>query len=1336
VGRTSAVPAAPPVAASTASSARAAYAKLPLAFEANLGQTNRRVKFVARGPGYSLFLTPRESVLVLRARAPSARGTSRSVPRGRAAYARTGVATVVMRLVRSNRRRLLVGRDKLPGQTNYMLGRNPDAWRTGLPSYASAFSRGVYPGVDLLYHGRQGQLEYDFHVAPGADPGRIVLAFSGAQRLSLDQGGNLVLTTGAGVLREDRPSVYQQVGGHRHAVSGRFVLRPGHRVGFRLGPYDRGRPLVIDPALVYSTMLGGSLGGNFGDVIAVDSSGATYIAGAAAAVNFPITSGAFQTTRAGDPTSNFSADAFVTKLNPTGTGLVYSTFIGGRFQDQANSIAVDASGRAYVTGNTGSPDFPTTPGAYQATAPAGGNQDAFVSVLNPSGSALDYSTYLGATTSYSASNGIAVDSSQHAYVTGYTAATDFPTTSGAFQTALPTTSGSNNAFVTKLDPSAAGGASLVYSTFLGGSAFDTGNAIVVDSAGAAYVGGYTGSSDFPTKNAFQSAPAASLTGFVTKLNPGGSALDYSTYLGGSGQNTIAALALDSAGHAYVTGSTASTDFPTTAGAFQPHHAGNPAVDGTNDAFVTKLDPSASGASSLLYSSYLGGTGEDDGNAIAVAPDGSIVVGGEADNTGQVRVPAATFPTADPLAPLAAFGDAFVSVVKPDGSGLSFSTYLGGGSEDSVDGIALDSSGSIYVAGSATSTDFPTLNAFQAQNLDHGSVDYRETFVTKIAPVDPAAPLVTGLDRRSGPAGTPLVITGHGFADASVVRFGAVAASSFTVDSDRQIEALAPSGVPGEVAVTVTTPQGTSPPNPIADFLYAQGTWDLTGSLNVARLQGQTATRLSDGRVLVAGGLDIDFSVLAAAEVYDPATGKWTSIQPMGTARSQATATLLRGGKVLVSGGQGQNGEPVATAELYDPATGTWSPTGSMTDARADHTATVLPDGKVLVAGGNGPCCGGPLASAEFYDPATGAWSPAGTLGDARAEHTATLLSNGTVLVVGGNGANAPLASAELYDPATNSWSTTGPLNTARANPITAALPNGRVLVAGGRGRLGALSSTEIYDLASGEFGPTGAMTANRSGPAVAALADGRVLVAGGSEGNIMNYDTTEIYDPATGQWIGAGLMNRYRSFFNAGAMVFSVALADGKVLVGGDGQDAGATTELYIPSAPSAPSSPSSGSGPGSSPGPPPGSGVSLVPPLVTHFALTNNPFVVGGTHTPMTGFAAAARRHKRGTTFTYTLSEAATVKIVIMQRLAERRLGNRCVATAKKTPAARRCTRMLTRGTLTRTSHSGVNRIPFSGRIGARALKASKYHARLTATDANKRSSKPESLAFTIVSR
>ncbi|PYX55174.1 MAG: hypothetical protein DMG76_18980, partial [Acidobacteria bacterium] len=434
----------------------AAYNGLPLYFEANRGQTDPQVKFLSRGSGYTLFLTHRgEAVLVLR------KPTPKRDPLQPPALASAGVApqsepagppaVVRMKLVGRNARSRVEGLDELSGKANYFIGNNPKKWRTNVPMYEKVRYREVYPGVDLVYYGNQRQLQYDFVVRPGADPKSIVLGFKGTDKLEVDGQGNLVLRTARGPIRQQKPSIYQEVDGVRREIAGGYALKNTHQVGFQVASYDVSRPLVIDPVLFYSTYLGGA-SGDIGDGgVTVDSSGNAYVFGFTDSANFPITSGAFQTSLRG------FRDTFVTKLTPTGSSLVYSTYLGGSGGEDAGNIAIDSVGNAYVVGETTSSDFPIIPGAFQPAAASG--DTGFVAKLNASGSALIYSTYLGGS-GRDVPSGIAIDGSGNAYVAGVTSSTNFPTTSGAFQPTYP--GGPNDFFVSKVN---ATGSALVYSTY-------------------------------------------------------------------------------------------------------------------------------------------------------------------------------------------------------------------------------------------------------------------------------------------------------------------------------------------------------------------------------------------------------------------------------------------------------------------------------------------------------------------------------------------------------------------------------------------------------------------------------------------------------------------------------------------------------------------------------------------------------------------------------------------------------------------------------------------------------------------------------------------------------
>jgi hypothetical protein len=582
----------------------------------------------------------------------------------------------------------IAGTDELAGTSNYFIGDDPAKWLTGVPTYAKVKYEGIYSGIDLVYYGNQQQLEYDFIVAPGADPRRIAFEVSGAKRIRRDAEGDLVLTmkTGESEILWHKPVVYQEEDGARQLVAARYALTDSNRVGFEVAKYDASRPLYIDP-LIYSTYLGG-IGTDLGTGIAVDSAGNAYVTGYTNSIDFP-TKNPLQATYGGS-----YDDAFVAKINPTGLALVYSTYLGGSGRDMGFGIAADSAGNAYVTGLTDSTDFPTMNPIQPAN---GGLEDVFVAKLNPTGSALVYSTYLGGSAD-DGSYGIAVDSAGNAYVTGGTVSTDFPVTPGAFQ---PACGGTDNcaygdAFVAKLN---AAGSALDYSTYLGGSRQDHCHGIAVDGAGNAYVTGYTLSTDFPVHGALQNTNAGNGDAFVAKFNPSGSALVYSTYLGGSSSDFGRGIAADSAGNAYVTGYTISNNFPT-ANALQPAKGG-----GGVDAFVAKINPTGS---AFVYSTYLGGSLQDYGYGIAADSAGNAYVTG--------LTASKNFPTRNPLQKKqAGSGDAFVAKLNSTGSAFVYSTLLGGTLTDSAYGIAVDSAGNAYITGQTSSTDFPTLNPLQPAN---------------------------------------------------------------------------------------------------------------------------------------------------------------------------------------------------------------------------------------------------------------------------------------------------------------------------------------------------------------------------------------------------------------------------------------------------------------------------------------------------------------------------------------------------------------------------------------------------------------------------------------------
>jgi len=712
------------------------YGNLPLQFEPNQGQTDSRVGFLSRGPGYTLFLTSAGATLAFVQRPPRAsHRPGHPVPSsGRSTHAdllgngadsitsTTPQTESVIRLgfagAALNAHPTLTGEDPLPGRVNYFQGKQSDGgWHTNIPTYGRVTYHDVYPGIDVVYYGTQGHtLEYDWRVAPGVDPTAIRMDVEGAQSTTVDGQGALVLHTVLGDVQQRTPMVYQDVDGRRVDIPTHYSLTGEHQVGFAVGAHDAHRPLVIDPVLVYSTYLGGS-GGNDGYGIAVDSVGAAYVTGDTASTSFPTTTGAFATTSAG------GYDAFVTKLNVSGAALVYSTYLGGNGADSGNGIAVDGAGDAYVTGNTDSSDFPTTTGAFSTTY--GGGSDAFVVKLNASGSALLYGAYLGGS-GQDSGNGIVVDGTGAAYVTGLTYSTNFPTTTGAFSTTYG--GGGDDAFAAKLNST---GSALLYSTYLSGSGYDEGYGIAVDGAGAASISGYTTSPNFPTTTgAFATTYSGGGNGeaFVTRLTASGNALLYSTYLGGSGGDIAYGVAVDGVGAAYVTGNTYSSDFPTTPGAFSTTYSGG----GNNEPFVTKLTASGS---ALLYSTYLGGSGGGGGSGIAVDGAGAAYVTGYTDS--------ADFPTTPGV--FTTYGgngrdDAFVTKLSASGGALPYATYLGGSGVDDGAGIAVDGAGAAYVTGYTNSTDFPTTTgAFSTTYRGDGNTF--DAFVAKFAGF-PSSPTAT------------------------------------------------------------------------------------------------------------------------------------------------------------------------------------------------------------------------------------------------------------------------------------------------------------------------------------------------------------------------------------------------------------------------------------------------------------------------------------------------------------------------------------------------------------------------------------------------------------------
>jgi uncharacterized repeat protein (TIGR01451 family) len=705
-----------------------------MTFEPNAGQTQPEVRFLSRGAGYTLFLSSGEAVLSL-GHVQTTRAERRSEKpgshHGAPLSSKFVHAALHMSLVDASPRSTLEGIEELPGTINYFIGNNPKQWRVGIHGFARVKYNQVYPGIDLVYYGNQRQLEYDFNLAAGAQAARIGIEFRGAKGLQIDSEGGLVIQLAGGSVHWARPLAYQGSGPDRLEVACEFVLRAENQVGFEVGAYDSSKPLVIDPVLVYSTYLGGS-GFDAATAIAVNGTGNAYVAGDTASVNFPI-------VNAFDSTPNGSNDVFVAKLNPAGTALVYSTYFGGSGDDFVQGIAIDSTGNAYITGSTSSPNFPTK-NAYQSAYNGAG--DVFLSKIGPFGTNLLYSTYIGGT-DYESGNAIAVDNSGNAYIagetdslisTGPTHPIPFPTLNG-FQNNAG--GGFADAFVAKFNTTLSGSASLVYSSFLGGSTDEKASGIAIDSTGNAYLTGQimdstsvyptVPHSNFPVLNAFQSQfnqgstdpNAGNTDGFVTKVSSAGSTKVFSTYLGGYSDDDGTDIAVDANGRIYVTGETSSTNFPTL-------RAAQPIIGGGNidfpqpDVFITVFQSSGT---ALVYSTFLGGSGFESLPAIAVDQFGCVYVTGQTLSY-DFPLTVGSYQTNSP-----GVSDSFVaklSTAVPGPASLIYSTLLSGGdnfgnSDNSGNAIAVDTNGDYYVAGQTSATNFPVTTGVLSPT-NHGSSD--------------------------------------------------------------------------------------------------------------------------------------------------------------------------------------------------------------------------------------------------------------------------------------------------------------------------------------------------------------------------------------------------------------------------------------------------------------------------------------------------------------------------------------------------------------------------------------------------------------------------------------
>lgn len=691
----------------------AAAGRLPLAFEENQGQSDPAVRFLARIPGRFAFLTDEAAWIS-----------------GNGGHAGNTAVSEILRISLAGAELSApAGEGRLPGDTHYLIGADPSKWRRNVPRYSRVRYRSVYPGIDLVYYGNAGRIEFDFEVAPGADPGRIRLSLGGMATAALQPDGALCLAAGSGERRLLPPVAYQTVLGERRRVAASYALYAAGEgddfpsVGFRVGPHDPSAPLLIDPVLLFSTYLGGTDDDEV-DGIAVDPEGNAYVIGRVYSANFPVSANAPQHSYGGNE------DTYVTKINPAGTAIVYSTYLGGSDRDFGNGIAVDSLGQAVVAGRTISPNFPGTANSPIQNAKRG-EDDGFVAKLDATGSNILFSTYLGGSATDKVAD-VAIDPDGNILVVGQTDSGNFPGTAGnPFGSAYK---GNFDAFVAKLD---SGGFSILYAAYLGGSGIESASAVAVDRDGNAYVAGGTESSNFEGAGTspIQKVLKGDSDGYIVKVDPAGSRIVYSAYLGGSADDFAAKVAVGAHGNAVVAGSTTSTNFPGTAGGLQSTNHGN------TDAFVTEINPAGS---AIVSSTYLGGSGEDYADGLALDALGDVFLAGYTESP---NFPGATASAIQPA--YAGNGDGFVAELTPGGRALVYSTYLGGSAYDEAYAIAVHSR-SAYVGGVTQSPNFKGASASPIQNHFAGGDD--DGFVVRISavdlpprsfavPVDPPAPVL-------------------------------------------------------------------------------------------------------------------------------------------------------------------------------------------------------------------------------------------------------------------------------------------------------------------------------------------------------------------------------------------------------------------------------------------------------------------------------------------------------------------------------------------------------------------------------------------------------------------
>lgn len=675
--------------------------KLLLNFEKNIGQVDNNIDFIIHSNASIMFLSATKLNFIFD------QANSNNNLNDKKNNTKLD-SQLTMELVNANSNAKTIALEKSVTTTNYLINNKS---QINIENFTKIKYESIYKGIDIIYYGNEKQLEYDFIVAPNANPNLIKLAFSEATNLIINQQGDLIINVNGQIIYQKKPDIYQYINGNKKSIKGNYKLSESNQISFQIGDYDSTKALVIDPVIGYSTFLGGT-DNDFSNAIAVDTEGNTYLVGHTASTNFPVSNFQQQNNKGKN-------DLFITKIAPDGNRVIYSTYIGGLDNDFGNSIAVDTAGNVYVSGYTFSSDFPV----FNAVQPKNGNTiantggDAFILKLNSQGNALVYSTYLGGMGDDLASS-IAIDSQNNAYVTGFTNSANFPV-ANAVQSR---SNGGFDAFVAKLNPM---GSNLVYSTYFGGSDNDFGNAIAIDKDRNAYFVGVTDSRNFPAINPLQSTNSGDSDGFITKISATGNIVNFSTYFGGSSFDNITSIAVDNTNNIYLTGVTNSRDF-TVVNAMQ-------STKSTSlDAFVSKL---TSTGSNLVYSTYLGGNGDDQANSLSLDADNNVYLTGITTST--------NFPLKDATQKvIGGDQDAFMTKLNALGIALDFSTYLGGIGSESGLSIVIDSKANVFMTGITNSMDFPMTKALQnscgCDFMKKISDGFVVSFVEEVLPPPPPA----------------------------------------------------------------------------------------------------------------------------------------------------------------------------------------------------------------------------------------------------------------------------------------------------------------------------------------------------------------------------------------------------------------------------------------------------------------------------------------------------------------------------------------------------------------------------------------------------------------------